>query len=400
MNNDPGIMCLRQPAAVRLTLALALLAAACTADQSPENGAIDLRLEEIARYGTLDGEGTAFSSISGVAPTDSTVFVLEVDPARVAVLTPDGAWLRDIGRPGEGPGELRGPSEIEMVGDTIWVGDPRGRRLEKFGQDGTPLASYRWSVPADTLGAPAFPRARFADGSLLAAPPSVNIGAVVNGRLTHLTYFQTTAEGEILGELYRESVAADDFVRADFGQGRVSLGMHPISYSTFVDVMPDGRGLLVVERPQAASAQGASFRVRVITVDGSDPLDLEVPYDPVSADGWRERYAGELERDMLESSGSVDFTFVSVLVGALADRSFFPAVTAVAAGADGSIWVRREETGAESVPWQVFTHEGVLHGTLTTPRGFELVRATVDEVWGAEENELDVPFLLRMRVVG
>lgn len=103
---------------------------------------------------------------------------------------------------------------------------------------------------------------------------------------------------------------------------------------------------------------------------------------------------------MLESSGSVDFTFVSVLVGALADRSFFPAVTAVAAGADGSIWVRREETGAESVPWQVFTHEGVLHGTLTTPRGFELVRATVDEVWGVEENELAVPFLLRMRVVG
>lgn len=375
------------------------MGAACGAGERPPGDAIDLRLEEITRYGTVDGVGTAFSSISGVALMDSTILVLEADPARVAVLDPDGGWLRDLGRPGEGPGELRGPSDIGVAGDTIWVGDPGGRRLEAFGRDGASVASYRWSIPADTLGAATFPRARFADGSVLAAPAFLSIGAAVKGRLTHVKYYRATREGEVLGELYRETVAADDFARADVGQGRMALGMHPVSFSPLVDVMPDGSGLLAVERPRPASAGDASFRIRVITPDGSDALHLEVPYQPVSAEGWRERHAREMEEDMIARSGSADPGFVSSVVGALSDRRFYPAVTAAVGGVDGSVWIRREETGAASVRWQVFTPDGALHGTFATSRGFALMRASLDEVWAVETNALDVPFLLRMRVV-
>lgn len=73
----------------------------------------------------MEGQGTAFTSISGVAFIDSTILVLESQPPRVAVLDLDGTWRRNIGRAGDGPGELRGPDQIGIVDETIWVGDLR-----------------------------------------------------------------------------------------------------------------------------------------------------------------------------------------------------------------------------------------------------------------------------------
>jgi len=127
---------------------LTLAVAACGAEDAAGPEATTLSLEEVACYGSMEGEGTAFTSISGVAFTDSTILVLESQPPRVAVLGLDGTWQRDVGRAGDGPGELVGPDQIGIVGDTLWVGDLRGRRLETYGPSGTPVASHRWTTPS------------------------------------------------------------------------------------------------------------------------------------------------------------------------------------------------------------------------------------------------------------
>lgn len=41
-----------------------------------------------------------------------------------------GRWLRQIGRPGEGPGEYREIMAVELVaGDSIWIFDPPNSRI-------------------------------------------------------------------------------------------------------------------------------------------------------------------------------------------------------------------------------------------------------------------------------
>ncbi len=62
---------------------------------------------------------------------DGTLVVSETGPAVVHVYGPDGAFVRDIGREGDGPGEFRAPF-IGIRGDTLVVQDPRTSRATTF----------------------------------------------------------------------------------------------------------------------------------------------------------------------------------------------------------------------------------------------------------------------------
>ena len=249
-----------------------------------------LAVEEISRLGTLDGGGSALTSVSGVALTDSTVLVLESSPARVAVFSDDGTWLRDLGRHGDGPGEFRRPTRLGIVNGTVWVGDPAGRRLELLLAQGSPLESYRWQVTPDSMGAPAFPSAPLADGSILAGPGNLELGSASQGWVKHRAYYRATPDGEALEEVYREALEPDDFVAGAFPDGGGFVGMHPIPESPLVTIYPDGSGFVAIERPSARGPAEASFRVRVFAAGGDVETDISVPYEPLPAEGWLDRY--------------------------------------------------------------------------------------------------------------
>ena len=370
----------------------------CGAPDAPQPDVPVLRLQELSRLGTLEGEGSALTLVAGIALGDSTVLVLESRPARVAVFSYGGEWLRDFGRPGDGPGEFRWPSRLGVVDGEIWVGDPGGRRLEVFLPDGTPSRSYRWEVPPDSLGARAYPSAPLSDGSILAGPGTLSLGAASRGWVTHRSYYRATDAGEVLGEVYREVLASSDFTAGELPGGGIFVGMHPIRESPLVAFYPDGSGLVAVERLAARNPQDTVFRVRVYSAEGNVETDISVPYKPVSAEGWLERHLREIERDMIERSGSANRQMIEALREALTDRPFYPPVTNVIAGADGSIWIRREELAADSVRWDVFRRNGESIGRVPTSAGLSIHCASLDEVWAVERNELDVPFVIRMRV--
>jgi hypothetical protein len=106
------------------------------------------------------------------------------------------------------------------------------------------------------------------------------------------------------------------------------------------------------------------------------------------------------EQDMLERSGRIDRDLLSGIADALDRRSFYPPVTRLVAGTDGSTWVRREEIATDSVQWDVFDRLGVRIGRASTSTDLRIVAASLEEVWAVEQDDLDVPFLLRMRVEG
>jgi hypothetical protein len=73
-------------------------------------------------------------------------------------------------------------------------------------------------------------------------------------------------------------------------------------------------------------------------------------------------------------------------------------VTALAAGQDGSIWLRREAVPGDSATWDVLDGDGRLQGTVRLPADQRVVAATAKAVATLETDALDVPYVMRYRL--
>lgn len=384
---------------MRLGVALTfVVVSGCGTEASTADSSTPLRLEEVGRFGSRDEAGAALTEVTGVLPSGSSVLVLESTPPRVAVFSVDGEWRGEIGREGDGPGELRSPIALGVSGGLIWVADQRGGRMEFYRPDGTAARSERWTVPADPKGTAAVPRAALADGTFLAAPAGLPIGAIFTGAVDHRSYFRVSADGLDNRLIYREEIVLTDFGSADVS-GRQAVVLHPHPQAPLVRVDPNGRGLLVVTRHIRDEADGPAFRVQRIDAAGEVESDWRFPYSPIPADGWRDRFRAESAERMQERSGTVDRGLLSAMENSLSDISTLPPITEAVPGEDGSFWLRREDTGATQVGWELYSGDGELVGQTLLPEAATIARASEEEVWTVEPDEYDVPYVVRYRVV-
>ena len=380
-------------------LILLPLTAACLQPDLSDGPAVALGIEEVARYGSQFGEGSALTLPISVALTADELFVLEADPARVAVFDREGEWLRDLSRSGDGPGEVRRPTLLGMLDGEIWIGDPRGGRVEHLDEAGTPTRSVRWSMAADSQGTRSVPMALLADGSYLAGPAALPIGAIFTGAVDHRSYYRVEADGSTALELYEERIVRSDFASADWG-GRQAVVAHPHSQAPIVRALANGAGLLTVERYVAEGPDSATFHVRTIAPDGSTSAAWDVAYTPRSAEGWRGRYRENTAEVMRATSGDVDETLLESMTQALAEIRYLPPVSEARTGMDGTVWLRREDTGSPSIAWDVYDPRGAHVGHLSLPSRTQLLHATLAEIWVVERDSLDVPFVVRYRLTG
>lgn len=72
---------------------------------------------------------------------DSSFFILDGADKRVVVYSSDGRYSHSIGRPGDGPGEFRGPRYLTVYQDTVSVFDGSLQRVSLFNKDGAFIAT-------------------------------------------------------------------------------------------------------------------------------------------------------------------------------------------------------------------------------------------------------------------
>lgn len=378
------------PRPTALAIALGLSLSGCADEEAGPSAVPEIHLQEVQRFGSFEGDGSALSSVRALELTDSTVLILESSPARVAVFDLDGHWLRDVGRAGEGPGELRSPAEIGLIGSDVWIGSARRARVEVLSDAGHSIASHRWDIPEDTVREAAYPGAVLADGSILAAPR----GTMDPSPKRH-AYYRASPDGEVHDLMLEVDLPDGDTFTLRWGTGLV-MGLHPLHRTPVVERLPNGEGILSITNVEAQSSDSAAFRVERITLAGRSIIDVR--YQPVSADGWFDAYSRVVEQSQLER-GEVDRGYIAALREVLGPRRFYPAVTAATPGTDGSIWIRREQLiAADSVTWDVYGESGELRARFRAPAGFRILRASMEEVWTVETNELDVPFVVRNEV--
>jgi len=84
-----------------------------------------------------------FSRPVAIVYDENSLYVLDSEDAEIRVFSKSGAFLHSFGRKGQGPGEFGMPSDMDILGDRIFVADGANRRVQILDKKGNYLAGFK-----------------------------------------------------------------------------------------------------------------------------------------------------------------------------------------------------------------------------------------------------------------
>jgi hypothetical protein len=154
---------------------------------------------------------------------------------------------------------------------------------------------------------------------------------------------------------------------------------------------------VVIDR-SAMEAVAPEFRVSRVAAAGDTVYDRRYHYQPrmVDANAVDERVDAMLESvaQIPVDKGALESAIRDVLVA----PAHHPPVSSYRAGADGSMWLRRDDDGEKHWRWIVLRADGTPLGEVVLPRDATVEWASGETAWIVERDEFDVPWLVRYRL--
>jgi hypothetical protein len=300
-----------------------------------------------------EGSPGELGDIRGLASdTQGNVYVLQSGPATIKVFGPDGAWIRDIGREGDGPGEFR-DGMLGLIGDTLLVQDPNNTRLTTFLTDGSFLASH----PSQCCWFSSRPLPSFANGTVAIMGPPAGNDDNQSG-----AYYMTRPDGTAIDTVAMETRSRNDNFEGSWTVRRTS-GSSSSIWVTSVPGQPHDvtrwrpDGMLI--RGNTADytlvlGHGVSDTVRVIHASAPQLLLTDAQRDSLyqeAIDG-----AGPEWRDALKQVAKRSD---------IPDRR--PPWSGLAVDDQNRIWVGLPSDSSEVGSFDVFSPDGVLLGRVASP---------------------------------
>jgi hypothetical protein len=376
------------PAQPRRVAAFAALAAAAWAAPAVAQGAPApwVAVPEV-RLGAADG-AAALGTVTALAVgRDGTLYVADATARQVRRFTPGGAPGGAIGREGRGPGEFLSLAAMGWRGDTLWVSDPAQGRVQRFTADGRLLNAHTLLVA---------PRGGLLPDGTAVTPAPARATAVAEGSIATVPLLRVRPGGEVVDTVWRLSTRRA-MATVEAG-ARVMTAPNPFGEHTLWAVAPDGSAVFVVERAAAPSAAPTRFRVSRLRPGGTPAYTRDYRYTPrplaardleAAAEDWNARAAGAGAAAPRMNAADVRRVFTP--------PRFHPPVTAIVAGLDGTLWLRRE-AGQGEVTWTVLDERGGVAGYLRLPRAAEVMLADRRRVWTVERDGDGVPYVVRYAV--
>jgi hypothetical protein len=359
-----------------------------------EEGAGWTVAEELS-VGSLEGDAAfQFGQIIGVdVDTEGNVYIADGQARDVRVFDASGTYLRTIGSPGSGPGELGlAMNGVFVVDREVVVPDLGNARVNYFELGGPFIVSeplelargipLRWDV---TSG-----------GRLVVQKRNLNPADSSAG-----------LRGDPILTLAGENETADtvailppgESVQIQGGQARVRF----FEPEPIWDADPDGR---------LVTARNNTMRFHVWGTDGALQRIMTLPYETKRVTERDKQVFLDAIGEAARQQGAPPEAVQAFLQQAqFADA--YPAFVSLALGPQGSVWVQRFLSGDElagtegtfdiqdlgSSTWDVFDGQGRYLGTVTFPGKYQPIRAMGDRFYGISRDELDVQSLKVYRVV-
>ncbi|MFC1575438.1 hypothetical protein ACFL5A_02165 [Gemmatimonadota bacterium] len=347
-------------------------------------------VEEL-RIGVQEGSPEyQFGNIQDVTvDSNGRIFALDGIARHIQVYSSDGVYEQTLGAEGSGPGELRSGAALLMgQGDTLLVPDRQLLRFNRYGPDGSTLGSFPMMLEEGSPWA-------------FEATPSGLAGVQI--RLLGLPGQVTAGEPrDFIVLLSTEGMITDTLLSYPIGHFFRLDGHEWYAPEPTWDVTEDSH--LVIGWPD-------EYRIEFYA-GGNLTRIVTKPFQPRPiTDRAIERVLGEMDRRADELGLSLETR------AQVRDRTFFadsvPAFETLVVGPIGTIWVKRIKPPLELLPgelrlfpenpertWDVFDSAGRYLGLVTLPDRFDPMVFRADRVFGRWRDELDVPYVMELRIVG
>jgi hypothetical protein len=351
-------------------------------------------VEELS-VGSLEGDAAyQFGQIIGVdVDGEGNVYIADSQARDVRVFDASGNYLRTVGSPGSGPGELGlGMNGVFVVGQEIVVPDLGNARVNYYDLDGTFITSERVDM---AKGVPL--RWDIASGGRLVAQTRNMNPADSTAGTTGDPIATLAAEGEAPDTV--AVLPAGESLRIQDGQARVRF----FDPEPIWDADPDGRLL---------TARNSAMRFQVWGPQGTLERIITFPHEAKPVTERDKQVFLDAITEAARQQGAPPEAVQAFLQQAqFADN--YPAFVSLALGPQGSVWVQRFLTGDElageegtfdvqdigSNTWDVFDDQGRYLGAMTFPGKYQPIRAMGDRFYGIARDDLDVQSLKVYRVV-
>ncbi len=242
------------------------------------------------RIGGSESHGGAqLSAVKQVVPYgDDSVFVTDAEITSVLAFDGHGTLVRQIGRPGQGPGEFGFITAIGLVGDTLWVTDLRRRLIHFFTRDGavrraTPMV--RRTVRLRDGGTiTVVPRAVIPGGMTVGFVPvtdSLPPGAPPappHGTVGILGYFDSLG---VARDTLRWLADGGTLLVMFIGDNIYFPGPHHFDGKALWTVAGDGSSVAVADRPVADDSTSARYRITKWDDRGEQVFSTQIRYTPL-----------------------------------------------------------------------------------------------------------------------
>lgn len=332
----------------------------------------------LVSIGAADGDVRyLFGNISGVLVLPGGgIAVADALSAQLRFFDPQGAHIRSVGRAGDGPGEFRALSSLELCGGRLHAFDGRLGRMTVFTVAGELVESYQLSEPG-TERRPYQHRCGPGGQFLLAGwgiPPS-------RGRGVSFSLYAQRAPVWILDASRTNAIPIGTYVSSERvysvnrQTGGSGSGPHPFGRAVVFSL---DSVRVFVGRSERLQVEVRDLGGRLLRILRGPDLDLSVTPSLVQ---------GYLEAEMSRADSILRDRLIE---NEMRSPPTVPAYQAFLNDPLGNLWVARFDRWSDERRWGVFDPAGRFLGHVSVPPRFALFSIGVDAVYGVSRSDLGV----------
>lgn len=365
-------------------IAALLLAAACGGsrpDTAAGPSSDSLVLER--RIAPDESSEHPFGYIQVVLPVGERMYLTQWQERAILAYDSAGRFVRAIGRAGSAPGEFRSIWWVGMIADTLWVTDPLQDRITAFDSSGALL-----TVQTVTVQLPGWPRKGLSRGL-------TSDGIVVEGSWSFDELHADAIPSMIpvaISDRSGSRVRIIDRVdrgRQSFGiftaDGAGLIGEQPFADTPTIVPDPQGRGFALLRREVAEAGPTLSVAAYGAAAESLFARTLKPRREPLTDPVFDSVANGILQRAPRRDPS------------AFFRPDFVPVSGNAIFAADGALWVQLGRR--ETQEWAVLEANGECRARLSLGFPGRLEAADGWRIWVVETDSLDVPSVVRYRVV-